>query len=76
MGRYRSYTSEIEVTLDDWNDEELLTEIQNRGISVAAVDNPEESNDLLNEIWRLRRNGEEYDHLMDKLLYNTLGVVV
>lgn len=74
MGHYKTF--DLEVSLDDWDDEDLLDEIRNRGIPIDAAENPEEANDLLCEIWRLRRNGCEYDHLMDKFLSDTLGVVI
>ena len=72
MSRYKTF--DIDVSLDEWDDEDLLDELRDRGIS--AVENPEESVTLLREIWRLRRNGCEYDHLMDEFLSDTLGVVI
>lgn len=74
MGRYKSYTSEIEVTLDDWNDDELLQEIKSRGIT--SIYDSDDDQMLLYEIWRLRRNGSSYDDLLDRYLSNTLGVVL
>lgn len=72
MSRYKTF--DIEVSLDEWDDEDLLDELRDRGISTP--EEPEESIALLREIWRLRRNGCEYDHLMDKFLSDTLGVVI
>lgn len=72
MATYR--TVEVDVYLDEWSDEDLIDELNGRGIT--TVDHSSESSELLREIWRLRRNGLEYDHLMDKFLYDTLGVVV
>lgn len=72
MGHYKTF--DIEVSLEEWDDEDLLDELRDRGLT--AVEDPEESIALLREIWRLRRNGCEYDHLMDKFLSDTLGVVI
>jgi len=72
MGRYKTF--DIDVSLEEWDDEDLLDELRDRGISTP--EEPEESVALLREIWRLRRNGCEYDHLMDKFLSDTLGVVI
>ena len=72
MSRYKTF--DIDVSLEEWDDEDLLDELRDRGISTP--DDPEESIALLREIWRLRRNGCEYDHLMDKFLSDTLGVVI
>lgn len=72
MSRYKTF--DIDVSLDEWSDEDLLDELRDRGISTP--EEPEESVALLREIWRLRRNGCEYDHLMDKFLSDTLGVVI
>lgn len=72
MSRYKTF--DIDVSLDEWSDEDLLDELRDRGISTP--EEPEESIALLREIWRLRRNGLQYDHLMDKFLSDTLGVVI
>lgn len=69
-------TAEVEVSLDVWSDKELIDELEERGVPLITSTNPEVASELLTEIWRLRRNGEQYDHLMDKFLYNTLGVLV
>lgn len=75
MGRYKTY--DVEASLEDWDDDELLEEIKSRGIT--AVYETDDDENLLYEIWRLRRNGSSYDDfndLLDKYISNTLGVVL
>jgi hypothetical protein len=78
MGSYKTFytTAEVETSLEEWSDEELIEELQERGVMMETSGDPQESTRLLNEIWRLRRTGQEYDHLMGDLLYHSIGRVI
>lgn len=68
-------TVDVEVYLDEFSDEDLIEELEDRGISVitdAAV--PED--ELLNEIFQKRRTGRDYQYDLDQLIYNKLGKIV
>ncbi len=65
---------DVEIDLADFSDDELIDELEDRGITVENT--PEEPRDILYNIWHLRRTNQPYDHLMDDLLYLTIGKLV
>lgn len=62
---------EVEVDIGEFDDEVLLEEIEARKIGVN-----EDTKDLITEIWNLRRTGKNYDHLVDELIYKSIGKVI
>lgn len=61
---------EVEFDLADLDDEELIEELQSRKIIVS------DTNETLNQIWLCRKLSVPYEHLVDKLIYDTLGKIV
>ena len=59
---------EVDIDLDDFDDDDLLDELASRGLSASS-----ESKDIIEKIWLLRRTNQSYDHLMDDLIYDTIG---
>lgn len=78
MAVYKTITTDVdvEVDLDEWDDDELIEELESRGFNVGEHSDPETSKDLLEKIWQLRRTNQPYDHLMDPLIYNLLGKLI
>ena len=76
MSRYKTIYTEVEVEVDltDFETEDLLDELESRGSLPADV--PGDSKDLVEAIWLRRRNGQDYDDLVDKLIYNVTGHVI
>ncbi|MDB4318331.1 hypothetical protein N9972_01145 [bacterium] len=70
----RYITTEVEVDLSDFDTQDLLDELDSRGSLPADV--PGDSKDLVEAIWLRRRNGKNYDDLVDKLIYNVTGHVI
>lgn len=62
---------EVEVDIGEFDDEVLLEEIEARKIGIN-----EDTKDLITEIWYLRRTGKNYDHLVDELIYKSIGKVI
>ena len=62
---YHTITTEVDVYLDEFTDQELLDELHSRGLDSL--------NQLLSEIHELRRTGRDYQHLLDELIWQTLG---
>ena len=62
----------VEVDLADVDDDELIEEIEARGYQVVES----KENELLTEIYLARRLGKPYDHIVDKLIYDSLGKVI
>ena len=61
---------EVEFDLGEVETNELITELENRGLLEL------DQKILLEKIWQLRRNGRDYQIELDKLLYNTIGKIV
>ena len=76
MSRYKTIYTEVEVDVDisEFETEDLLDELESRGSLPADV--PGDSKDLVEAIWLRRRNGKNYDDLVDKLIYNVTGHVI
>ena len=75
MSRYTTVYKEVEidVDLDDFDDEDILEEMETRGLSVGVSG---DGKDLLYSIWLKRREGKDYQAELDKLIYNGLGKIV
>ena len=73
---------EVEVDLDQFDTEELVAELSNRGYMVLP--GSEESNeprgnqtlDQLELVYQLRRTGHDYQKELDKLFYLAIGKIV
>lgn len=65
----------VDIDLADVDDYELIDELRDRGYKVAESDEAMH-NELLAQIYLLRRTGKTYDHLVDKLIYEVLGKVI
>ena len=67
----RDVEVEVEVDMDSFEDYQLLQELDTRGI--IANENFKEQ---IEKIWELRRSGQPFDHILDELIYDTIGKVV
>lgn len=64
---------EVDVELDDFDDEDLIEELESRGLGFDVTSN---SKTLLETIWRKRREGRDYQYELDQLIYVALGKIV
>ena len=62
---------EVDVDLSDFDDQELIDELDQRGLG-AEVDSSTAS-DLINVIWHKRRMKQDYERELDQLLYQVTG---
>ena len=63
----------VDIDLYDIDSDELIDELESRGYKLVHA--PEEDG-LLNKIYLARRMGKPYDHLVDALIYESLGKVI
>lgn len=74
MSRYATktiYTEvEVEVDLKDFTDEELLDELAERELIPTTYG---DSEDLIDKIFHLRRQGKNFDKELDEYLYIQTG---
>lgn len=61
---------EVDVDLSDFEDEELIEELSNRGLYSS---NHGDSNELIDKIFHLRRQGKPFDKELDEYLYTVTG---
>jgi len=61
---------EVEVDLDDFDDHELIDELERRGTGVMEYGNGTE---VLQTIYEKRRLGQDYQQELDQLIWLGLG---
>jgi hypothetical protein len=66
-------TTEIDVDLSDFDTQDLIDELESRGELPGFNADTDE---MLNEIFNLRRLGKDYDSILDQYLYQKLGRVI
>lgn len=74
---YKYVTAEVEVDLADFDTEDLIEELERRGIdyNTNGVDG-DEMRGVLEQIWQRRRQGQDYQQELDQLIWGVLGRVV
>jgi hypothetical protein len=74
---YKTMYKEVEVDVDlsDFETEDLVEELESRG-ELPSSTGPYDSNELIQKIWQLRRNGKDYQTLLDDLIYAVTGRIV
>lgn len=65
---------EVDVELDDFDDEDLIDELERRGLGAEV--NASTASELINAIWHKRRLNQDYEHELDQLLYQVTGRAV
>jgi hypothetical protein len=70
-------TAEVEVDLSEFDTDDLIEELENRGMdyNTKYVDG-EEMRLLLEKIWQKRRTGKDYQQELDGLIRGVLGKVL
>lgn len=68
---------EVDVDLSDFETDDLIEELEDRGeLSSRNGPGPYDSNELVEKIWMRRRNGQDYQNLLDNLIYQVTGHIV
>lgn len=60
-------STEVDVDLDEFSDEELLDELESRNLSATVY------KELITDIFHKRRVGQDYQKDLDELIYQTIG---
>jgi hypothetical protein len=76
MVRYVSVEKyvDIEIDMDDFEDDDILEEMERRGLGTVA--SPDDNLELLRSIFQKRRTGQAFDSELDQLIYNSLGRII
>ena len=64
----------IDISMEDYDDEELIDELRDRGYYVGEHEHKDLP--ILTQIFHLRREGKPYDHILEKFLMDKLGRVI
>ena len=77
MSRYKTVTVYAEVDLSDFDTDDLIEELEDRGKWPGSSDIRFDSTELLETIWKKRRLGNhDYQTELDQLIYAVLGKVI
>jgi hypothetical protein len=70
---YRTISTEVEVDVDlvDFDTDDLIDELENRGHMADT-----NSKEIVESIYQKRRNGKDYQSELDQLIYAVLGKIV
>lgn len=73
---YRTIYKEVEVdvTLDDFDDHDLIDELERRGRGFEVAG--QTPTDLLQQIYEKRRLGRDYQQELDELIYVAIGRII
>ena len=76
MSRYVSVEKyiDIDVDMDDFEDNDILEEMERRGLGTVA--SPDDNLALLESIFQKRRIGQSFEQELDQLIYNSLGRIL
>lgn len=76
MSRYVSVEKyiDIDVDMDDFEDNDILEEMERRGLGTVA--SPGDNLALLESIFQKRRTGQSFEQELDQLIYNSLGRIL
>ena len=64
---------EIDVDLSDFDDDDLIQELEDRGKMVDGGDTS--SGALVKQIYEKRKLGQDYEEELKQLIYNVLGKI-
>jgi hypothetical protein len=68
---------EVDVDLDSFDDDDLLDEMERRGLDLNSkfIDG-DSMRELLTQVWIRRRQGQDYQRELDQLIWYGIGKVV
>ena len=68
---------EVDVELADFSDDDLLDEVERRGLDLELFNARDESGGaLVTAIYHKRRLGQDYQPELDRLIYAVIGRIV
>lgn len=73
MGKYVYVSAEVEVDLSEFDTDDLIEELENRG---QGDNEPPAYSEMIQKVWMNRRLGKDYQKELDDLIYWTIGKVI
>ena len=65
---------EVDVDLDDFTDNDLIDEIERRGLGAELAEST--ATELIEAIYQKRRLGQDYARDLDQLIYQVRGRII
>lgn len=65
---------EVDVDLDEFDDDDLIEEMERRGLGVEVADST--ATELVGVIYQKRRLGQDFERELDQLIYQVTGKIV
>jgi len=65
---------EVDVSLEDFDDDDLIEEMDRRGLGAEVADST--ASEIITSIWLKRRLGKDYQRELDQLIYQVTGKIV
>ena len=74
---YKDVEVEVVVDLDEFDDDDLISEMERRGLDLnMKFISGDDMRELITRVWQLRRTGQDYQHELDQLIWYSLGKIV
>jgi DNA topoisomerase IA len=64
----------VDVELDDFSDEDLIDEMDRRGLGAEVADST--ATEIIEQIYQKRRLGKDYQLDLDQLIYQVTGKII
>jgi DNA topoisomerase IA len=64
----------VDVELDDFSDEDLIDEMDRRGLGAEVADST--ATEIIEQIYQKRRLGKDYQLELDQLIYQVTGKIL
>jgi hypothetical protein len=65
---------EVDVDLDDFTDDDLIDEMERRGLGAELAEST--ATELIDQIYQKRRLGQDYNRDLDQLIYQVTGRII
>ena len=65
---------EVDVSLEDFDDDDLIDEMDRRGLGAEVADST--ATEIITSIWLKRRLGKDYQSELDQLIYQVTGKII
>lgn len=77
MGRYVNVSTwiDVDIDLESVDTDDLINELRERNEYVEDME-PKDIKETVEQLWVKRRNGQDYQRVLDELIYNVIGKVV
>jgi hypothetical protein len=74
---YKNVEVEVDVDLNDFDDDELIEEMECRSLDLnMKFISGDDMRELITRVWQLRREGRDYQAELDQLIWYSIGKIV